>query len=99
MLRETVDDNSLINKNCTICDTESIDHDQSAQSIDHDQNADESRRDHVSCPICFENIENSDSENQDDWDVMIFECQHYVCTSCSIEMMIHDTFSNLIHIF
>jgi hypothetical protein len=92
MLRETVDDSSLINKNCTICDTESIDHDQSAQSIDHDQSADESRRDHVSCPICFENIENSDSENQDDWDAMIFECQHYVCTSCSIEMMIHDTF-------
>jgi hypothetical protein len=108
MLHETVDNSSLINKSRISCNNaesidtdqhaESIDTDQHAESIDTDQHAESidthilTAREHVPCPICFENIENSDIENQDEWDAMIFECKHYVCTSCSIEMIIHDTF-------
>ena len=84
MLHETVDNSSLIDKSNTNYNDN--------KSIDNDLDSDVLERQYVACPICFENIENSNSENQDTWDAMIFKCKHYVCTSCSIEMIIRNTF-------
>ena len=38
----------------------------------------------VFCPICFDKI--------DDNDVIVFGCNHKVCTGCTIEMILHNKF-------
>ena len=68
MLHETVDNSSLIDKSNTTYSNN--------KSIDNDLESDVLEQQYVTCPICFENIANSNFKNQDTWDAMIFKCKH-----------------------
>jgi len=70
------------------------------ENIDQPDNQPDNKK--YNCPICFEEIEYNkpecnpddpdDPDDPDNLDAIFFNCKHYVCTSCTIEMIIHKTF-------